>query len=219
MARFLRCSVGRFAALYSGVKLEVQIGVSVELIEQLNAGRLDLVFAKRPLGTSKGRLVWRETLVWAAADTFDLIPGAALPLAPYRKRSVSREAGARCAPGRRTHLGDRLHQPEPDRRARGGACGPGHYAASSERGHRGLAHSRSRGRTAASSRPRVCDLRKGPAGQGCSGARRSSFGACSRSIAPDDLRRPRVRTRPKSGITASASLVSGRRSIEGFCLK
>ena len=62
MARFLRCSVGRFAALYSGVKLEVQIGVSAELIEQLNAGRLDLVFAKRPLGTSKGRLVWREPL-------------------------------------------------------------------------------------------------------------------------------------------------------------
>ena len=66
------------------MKLEVQIGVSAELIEQLDAGRLDVVFAKRPLGTSKGRLVWREPLVWAAADTFDLIPGAALPLALYR---------------------------------------------------------------------------------------------------------------------------------------
>jgi DNA-binding transcriptional LysR family regulator len=74
------------------VKLEVQIGVSADLIEHLNAGRLDVVFAKRPLGTSKGRLVWREPLVWAAADTFDLIPGAALPLALYRERSVSREA-------------------------------------------------------------------------------------------------------------------------------
>ena len=60
--------------------------------ERLNAGRLDVVFAKRPLGPSKGRLVWREPLVWAAADTFDLIPGAALPLALYRERSVSREA-------------------------------------------------------------------------------------------------------------------------------
>jgi DNA-binding transcriptional LysR family regulator len=70
----------------------VQIGVSAELIEQLNAGRLDVVFGKRPLGTSKGRLVWREPMVWAAADTFDLVPGAALPLALYRERSVSREA-------------------------------------------------------------------------------------------------------------------------------
>src|SRR5271155_5214697 len=85
-------ALGRFAKLYSGVKLEGQIGVSAELIEQLNAGRLDVLFAKRPLGTSKGRLLWREPMVWAAADTFDLIPGAALPLALYRERSVCREA-------------------------------------------------------------------------------------------------------------------------------
>jgi DNA-binding transcriptional LysR family regulator len=88
----LPTALGRFTALHRGVKLEVQIGVSAELIEKLNAGRLDVVFAKRPLGTAKGRLVWREPLVWAAADTFDLIPGAAVPLALYRERSVSREA-------------------------------------------------------------------------------------------------------------------------------
>jgi DNA-binding transcriptional LysR family regulator len=85
-------ALGRFAKLHSGVKLEVQIGVSAELIEQLDAGRLDVVFAKRPLGTSKGRLVWREPLVWAVADTFDLVSDAPLPLALYRERSVSREA-------------------------------------------------------------------------------------------------------------------------------
>ena len=67
----LPSALGRFAKLHAGVKLEVQIGVSAELIEQLNGGRLDVVFAKRPLGTSKGRLVWREPLVWAAADTFE----------------------------------------------------------------------------------------------------------------------------------------------------
>ena len=88
----LPSALGRFAALHSGVKLEVQIGVSAELIEQLNAGRLDVVFAKRPLGTSRGRLVWREPMVWAAAESFDLGPGAVLPLALYRERSVSREA-------------------------------------------------------------------------------------------------------------------------------
>jgi DNA-binding transcriptional LysR family regulator len=88
----LPSALGRFASLHPGVKLEVQIGVSAELIEQLNAGRLDVVFAKRPLGTSRGRLVWREPLVWAAAETFDLLPGAVLPLALYREKSVSREA-------------------------------------------------------------------------------------------------------------------------------
>jgi DNA-binding transcriptional LysR family regulator len=88
----LPSALGRFAAIHPGVKLEVQIGVSAELIEQLNSGRLDVVFAKRPLGTSSGRLVWREALVWAASDTFDFVRGAALPLALYRERSVSREA-------------------------------------------------------------------------------------------------------------------------------
>jgi DNA-binding transcriptional LysR family regulator len=33
-----------------------------------------------------------EPLVWAAADTFELVPGASLPLALYREHSVSREA-------------------------------------------------------------------------------------------------------------------------------
>ena len=88
----LPSALGRFAALHPGVKLEVQIGVSAELIEQLNKGRLDVVLAKRPLGTSRGRLVWREPLVWVAAETFDLVPGTTLPLALYREKSVSREA-------------------------------------------------------------------------------------------------------------------------------
>src|SRR5246500_3847187 len=85
-------ALGRFAALHPGVKLEVQIAVSAELIEQLTAGRLDVVFAKRPLGTSRGRLVWREPLVWAAAETFELVAGTALPLALYREHSVSRDS-------------------------------------------------------------------------------------------------------------------------------
>jgi hypothetical protein len=35
------------------------------LIQQLYAGRLDIVMAKRQLGTPHG---WREPLVWAAAE-------------------------------------------------------------------------------------------------------------------------------------------------------
>src|ERR1700681_2761759 len=85
-------ALGRFASSHPNVKLEVQIGVSSPLIEQLDAGRLDVVFAKRPLGTSRGRLVWREPMVWAAAETFELVAGAALPLALYREHSVSRDA-------------------------------------------------------------------------------------------------------------------------------
>src|ERR1700735_3129327 len=59
----LPSALGRFAKLHPGVRLEVQTGVSAELIEQLNAGRLDTVFAKRPLGPSRGRLGGRGALV------------------------------------------------------------------------------------------------------------------------------------------------------------
>ena len=76
----LPSALGRFVTLHPGVKLKVQIGVSAKMIDHLNSGRLDLVLAKRPFGTSRGRLVWRESLVWASADTFDLVSGAALPL-------------------------------------------------------------------------------------------------------------------------------------------
>jgi DNA-binding transcriptional LysR family regulator len=85
-------ALGRFAKLHPNVKLEVQIGVSSELIGQLDAGRLDVVLAKRPLGTSRGRLAWREPLLWTAADGFEIVRGPALPLALYREHSVSREA-------------------------------------------------------------------------------------------------------------------------------
>jgi DNA-binding transcriptional LysR family regulator len=85
-------ALGRFARLHPNVRLEVLVGVSAELIEQLDAGGLDVVLAKRPWGTSRGRFVWREPLVWAAAETFDLAPGAILPLALFREHSVSRDA-------------------------------------------------------------------------------------------------------------------------------
>jgi DNA-binding transcriptional LysR family regulator len=85
-------ALGRFARLHPNVRLEVLVGVSAELIGQLDAGGLDVVLAKRPWGTSRGRLVWREALVWAAAESFDLTPGITLPLALYRENSVSREA-------------------------------------------------------------------------------------------------------------------------------
>src|SRR5262249_39910072 len=72
----LPSALRRFAALHSDVKLEMQIGLSEDLIEQFNAGRVDVVFARRLPGASKGHLAWREPLVWAASDTFHVSRGA-----------------------------------------------------------------------------------------------------------------------------------------------
>jgi DNA-binding transcriptional LysR family regulator len=84
----LRC----FATLHPAVKLEVRIEFSAELIDQLNAGRLDVVFARRAPGMSEGRLVRREPLVWVAADTFEFVLGEPIPLALYRQHCIRETA-------------------------------------------------------------------------------------------------------------------------------
>jgi DNA-binding transcriptional LysR family regulator len=131
-------ALGRFATLHPNVKLKVQVGVSAEMIRHLNSGRLDLVFAERPFGTSKGRLVWRDPLVWAAAETFDLVPGGAAA------RPLSRAARfrRRCpcgTPQPESGLGDRLYQPQSNQGARRGARGSRYHPASRQRGHHRLA--------------------------------------------------------------------------------
>src|SRR5260370_32742724 len=84
----LPSALGRFASSHPNVKLEVHIGVSSPLIEQLDVGRLDVVFAKRPLGTSKGRLVWRVPKGWAAPRNLETVFSAGV--APGFSRARSR---------------------------------------------------------------------------------------------------------------------------------
>src|ERR1700720_2547145 len=72
-------ALGRFARSHPNVKLEVQIGLSSPLIEQLDAGRLDVVLAKRPLGTSRGRLVWRGALGGGAFGSIEAFSGGGRP--------------------------------------------------------------------------------------------------------------------------------------------
>jgi DNA-binding transcriptional LysR family regulator len=81
-------ALGRFATLHPGVKLEVQIRVSAELTNLMRGGSTSCSQSAR-LEPRRG-VWWREPLVWAAADTFDLVPGAALPLALSRAIRFSR---------------------------------------------------------------------------------------------------------------------------------
>lgn len=74
------------------VDLELTVGLSAVLYEQLADGRLDLVLGKRPPGgDAQGQLVWQDRLVWVAAEDFRLEhPAEPLPLIVYPPPSFTR---------------------------------------------------------------------------------------------------------------------------------
>lgn len=88
--------LGEFARANPKVTLAVTCDLTLNLLDQLRAGALDLALVKRePLGPDVGVRVWREPLVWVGADE-SLAEGAGpLPLvvAPspcvYRKRAIT----------------------------------------------------------------------------------------------------------------------------------
>jgi len=66
--------LSRFSKLYPDVQLELSTGLSHELLAEHEAGQLDVVIAKRKSGNSaqRGRIIWREPLVWMADKDFQM---------------------------------------------------------------------------------------------------------------------------------------------------
>ena len=88
--------LGAFARAHPRVALAVTCDLTLNLLDRLQAGALDLALVKRePLGPDLGVRVWREPLVWVAADRGVLKPEVPAPLviAPtpcvYRRRAVA----------------------------------------------------------------------------------------------------------------------------------
>ena len=88
--------LGSFARAHPRVTLNVTCDLTLNLLDALAQGRLDLALVKRePLGPDLGVRVWREPLVWAAAGADIIESAAVLPLvvapAPcvYRSRAVA----------------------------------------------------------------------------------------------------------------------------------
>jgi len=64
--------LSRFARTYPDLHLEVEVGRSPELRAACERGALDLAIAKRRDGEQSGTLISTETLVWVAAEGFEL---------------------------------------------------------------------------------------------------------------------------------------------------
>ena len=79
-----------FVRRHALVDLELTVGLSATLYEQLDAGELDLVLAKRRAGDDRGRLVWRDRLCWIGAPSTRIDPALPLPLILFTPPSITR---------------------------------------------------------------------------------------------------------------------------------
>lgn len=72
------------------VDLELTVELSGTLHEQLAAGKLDLVLAKRRPQDPRGELVWHDSLVWIGAERLRLDPDRPVPLIVYPPPGITR---------------------------------------------------------------------------------------------------------------------------------
>jgi DNA-binding transcriptional LysR family regulator len=79
-----------FVRAHALVDLQLTVGVSATLHEQLDAGELDLILAKRRAGDENGQLVWRDRLVWIGAPDTRVDPALPVPLILFAPPSITR---------------------------------------------------------------------------------------------------------------------------------
>ncbi|TWB31671.1 DNA-binding transcriptional LysR family regulator [Nitrospirillum bahiense] len=71
------------------LSVELTVGLTSLLYQKLDAGRLDLVFAKRQPGDDRGILIHRERLAWLAHRELALGADEAVPLVLYPTSSIT----------------------------------------------------------------------------------------------------------------------------------
>ena len=82
--------LGRFAAAYPGVHLEVRMGLSRDLRQQLAAGELDAVIV-RLAPRDRPKPIWSEPQFWVVREGVELARGAPLPLVLLPAPCILRE--------------------------------------------------------------------------------------------------------------------------------
>ncbi|MCW2240139.1 LysR substrate-binding domain-containing protein [Azospirillum canadense] len=64
--------LSRFSRLYPRTQIDLMTGLSCALLEAYDNGRLDAVIAKKDGTAQRGRVIWREPLVWMASADYQL---------------------------------------------------------------------------------------------------------------------------------------------------
>ncbi|MDP5291991.1 LysR substrate-binding domain-containing protein [Oceanimonas sp. CHS3-5] len=84
---YLPAALSDFEARFPDVELEVHCGLSVDLIQQIKTGALDLAITTRQPRSPGGEVLRREPMVWVGAAGYDTPRRSPLPLA-VSKRGV-----------------------------------------------------------------------------------------------------------------------------------
>lgn len=79
-----------FARRHPEVDLELSAGLSHELYEAFDAGRLDVLFVKRKSGDRRGTTAWCEQVRWIGHPDMRVDPDTPLPLVLYPTSSITR---------------------------------------------------------------------------------------------------------------------------------
>jgi DNA-binding transcriptional LysR family regulator len=88
-----------FRNAYPAVDLDLRVGLTTELRDEVRANRLDLALVKRRPTEDVGELVFRDPLVWAGRRGETLVPGDTVHLVTYPGTSVTRDAAVAALEG------------------------------------------------------------------------------------------------------------------------
>lgn len=64
--------LSRFSKNYPSLHIDLMTGLSCDLFAAYDEGRLDAVIAKKEKNVQRGRVIWREPLVWMASKDYQL---------------------------------------------------------------------------------------------------------------------------------------------------
>ncbi|PZE25761.1 LysR family transcriptional regulator [Curtobacterium sp. MCBD17_034] len=88
-----------FRNAYPSVDLDLRVGLTAELREEVRSNRLDLALVKRRPSEDVGDLVFRDPLVWAGREGEVVDPDEPVHLVTYPGTSVTRDAAVAALEG------------------------------------------------------------------------------------------------------------------------
>jgi DNA-binding transcriptional LysR family regulator len=81
-----------FRRKHPAVDVELTVSLSSELYRMLDAGKLDLLLAKRQRGDGRGKVVWRDKLVWVGRQDWHPDPDQPVPLVSFPPPAIGHAA-------------------------------------------------------------------------------------------------------------------------------